>query len=101
VHYLRIVVSGNGLFGLVGMAQRRRTRRPTRKRGADAGQGCGQKQKDIIAMVRSFRADRRTGPRGHPQELNLDRPKASGLRVIGDSLAELPAQGGRSPSRDQ
>jgi S1-C subfamily serine protease len=91
MHYLRIVVSGMVLLGLVGMAQAASDATTDKKSVAlTPDKAADKKQKDIIAMAEKFGLIVGAVTEDIRKELNLR--SAEGVvvfEVIGNSLAEL------------
>src|SRR5207247_8601390 len=91
MRYLRIVVSGMVLLGLVGMAQAAAQMTTDKKSVAmTPDKGADKKQKDIIAMAEEFGLI--VGPVTEDIRKELNLRSAEGVavvEVIGDSLAEL------------
>src|SRR6266511_4581538 len=91
MRYLRIVVSGMVLFGLVGMAQAASDTTTDKKSVAlTPDKAADKKQKDIIAMAEEFGLI--VGPVTEDIRKELNLRSAEGVavfEVIGDSLAEL------------
>ena len=90
VHYLRIVVSGLVLLGLVGMAQAASDATTDKKSVAlTPDKAADKKQKDIIAMAEEFGLI--VGPVTEDIRKELNLRSAEGVavfEVIGNSLAE-------------
>src|SRR5437867_8847665 len=91
MRYLRIVVSGMVLLGLVGMAQAASDVTTDKKSVAlTPDKAADKKQKDIIAMAEEFGLI--VGPVTEDIRKELNLRSAEGVavfEVIGDSLAEL------------
>jgi len=91
MRYLRIVVSGMVLLGLVGMAQAASDTTTDKKSVAlTPDKAADKKQKDIIAMAEEFGLI--VGPVTEDIRKELNLRSAEGVavfEVIGDSLAEL------------
>src|SRR2546422_7088739 len=101
MRYLRIVVSGMVLFGLVGMAQAASDTTTDKKSVAlTPDKAADKKQKDIIAMAEEFGLI--VGPVTEDIRKELNLRSAEGVavfEVIGDSLAELAGIKDRKSTR--
>src|SRR2546422_6074827 len=101
MRYLRIVVSGLVLLGLVGMAQAASDATTDKKSVAlTPDKAADKKQKDIIAMAEEFGLI--VGPVTEDIRKELNLRSAEGVavfEVIGDSLAELAGIKDRKSTR--
>jgi S1-C subfamily serine protease len=90
MHYLKIVVSGLVLLGLVGMAQAASDAKTDKKSVAlTPDKAADKKQKDIIAMAEEFGLIVGAVTEDIRKELNLRSAEGVAVfEVIGDSLAE-------------
>jgi len=90
MHYVRIVVSGLVVLGLVGMAQAASDAKTDKKSVAlTPDKAADKKQKDIIAMAEEFGLIVGAVTEDVRKELNLRSAEGVAVfEVIGDSLAE-------------